>query len=117
VYIEDLILRKGDPRMAEPFQELDPETIERTIGALRDWALRQEDRSRPVLRFLDGAALSAQDLLDDDPRRSGRPMNYLLAPPGVSRAWRHLLNLVAVSLKYGENLEEILGELSSGNGG
>jgi hypothetical protein len=105
----------------DPYDELPDDVKERVIGALRAWAQSQADASTPVLRFLDGSALAPQDLLDEEPpgelflsapERAARGELLSTAPPeATGRAWRHLLNLVAVSLREGEDLDEILAAL------
>jgi hypothetical protein len=88
------------------------------VDALHDWALRQEDRDEPVLRFLDGSALSPQDLLDEPPSDVFLPAEVYARTFGPeterapSRVWTHLLNMVAVSVQHGEDLDEILSVLS-----
>jgi hypothetical protein len=105
--------------VADPFQELDIATRDRVVTALYAWAERQEDPSEPVLRFLDGSALSPQDLLDESPAHIFLPPDVIAKafPPDTgeppSRAWSHVVNLVAVSVQHGENLDEILSELAN----
>jgi hypothetical protein len=102
--------------VAEPYQELPVEKRERIVSALLAWAESQPDRGKTVLRFLDGSALRPQDLLDESPQpllESEEPAATERAQPdeGPSRRWAHMLNLVAVSMAYGEDLDEILCDL------
>jgi len=96
--------------MPEPSERLSGADREKAIRALRRWASRQPRKRKPVIRLIDGAALTAQDLLDEPPppRESE---GILLNAPETSRAWRYMLNLVAVSLDYGESLDEIIAQL------
>jgi hypothetical protein len=98
----------------EPYHELPIQARERIVSALSAWARRQPHKRKATLRYIDGSSLSPQDLLNESPEplllpetraREGR------GGRGVSRHWAHMLNLVAVSVAHGENLDEILGDL------
>ncbi len=96
--------------MPDPYERLSEPQREEAIRALRGWALYQHDKTEPVLRFLDGAALTAQDLLDEPPPPPGDKDTFR-GVHETSRAWRHMLNLITVSMDHGESLEEIVGQL------
>lgn len=108
--------------MSDPHHKLDLGDKERVVKALRIWAERQSDLSEPVLRFLDGSAVAPQDLLDQEPPSDlwsepvgGEFDEGLVAtrePDPGGRAWRHLVNLVAVSVNEGEDLDQLLADLT-----
>lgn len=112
----------------EPYEELDPETRDRAVFVLLDWAARQKDRHKPFLELIDGSTLAPQDLLDEPPplygvRPHARPA-WILQRRGVlpnlrlllrillrrtkPRAWTHVLNLIAVSAFRGDDDVEVL---------
>jgi hypothetical protein len=96
--------------MPEPYERLSPRERDRAIGALYSWAAAQPDKTEPVIRFLDGAALSPQDLLDERPP-PWKSEGTSLTAEETSRSWRHMLNLITLSIDHGESLEEIIDQL------
>jgi hypothetical protein len=105
--------------MTEAYQGLSPDDQRFIVVALRNWAAQLADPSQPILRFLDGAALTGQDLLDEDPDLEfvgsvRTEMSRDEAGGTRNRAWRHLLNLVAVSMENGEDLDELLRDFGAG---
>jgi hypothetical protein len=109
--------------MSEPYQELDPETRDRAVAVLLEWAVRQKHRRRPFLELIDGTTLTPEDLLaEPPPTKRVRPYKKrpsvlwslrLLLRTRKPRAWPHVLNLVAVSAMHGdEDIDVILDEIA-----
>jgi hypothetical protein len=113
--------------MAEPYEELDPRLRLRAIVVFRNWARVQRVKWRPFLEVIDGTTITPLDLLVEVPpipaaerheyKREVPFLRLLRASRSLLRrqkpnAWRHVLNLVAVSVEYGEeSIDDLLAEL------
>jgi hypothetical protein len=107
--------------MSEPYQDLDPDTRDRAVVVLLGWAARQRYPWKPFIEYIDGSTITPYDLLSEPPPTENVP-RYKMRPiflwnrlfrPRNRRAWAHVLNLIAVSAKHGEeSVDELLNDIA-----
>src|SRR3982750_1712778 len=109
----------------EPYEELDWGPRAGVGGVFRRGRGPRRARGKPFLELADGTPLTPADLLAEPPpgvavhpaRGLLRTLEARLPVLGrvEPRAWNHLLNMVAVTARYGDDdVDRLLSEISCG---